>query len=343
MSIRRVALWIVAAVLVIVGGMAALVVLPGTPETARSLAFRGFVALPKGKALTILDYMTVHGTDLFVTNVTHGDVYRITLNGTALPTAPVAAMPGPPAPHGVVIDPVGGQAFVTRSETNTVDVFDPATLRAGKRIPAADDADGIFYDPANRLVYAVGGDAKAATVIDPATQARVATIPLGGAPEFAAYDSQTRLIYQNLKDVNAVVAVDLAKRAVVQRWTLTGCQGPSGMAIDEAARRLFVACSANARLVVLNLATHAVVADLPVGDGPDAVAFDPGLKRLYVTGRAGELSAIAQDAPDRYRQLDRIRLHFGAHTLAVDPATHAVYVGYASLLIPARVAMFTAR
>jgi DNA-binding beta-propeller fold protein YncE len=168
----------------------------------------------------------------------------------------------------------------------------------------------------------------------------VGTIDLGGAPEFAAFDERSKLIYQNLKDANAVAAVDVAKRSVVGRWPLDGCQGPSGMAIDSADRRLFVVCSGNARLVVFSLDTHRVMTSIPIGGGPDCVAFDAALHRVYATGRSGVLSVTQQDAPDAYHQLDRISLHFGAHTLAVDPVTHAVYVGYASLLVSPRLAVF---
>jgi YVTN family beta-propeller protein len=247
---------------------------------------------------------------------------------------------GPPATHGVVVDPASGLAYVTRSEVNTVDVFDPATMRLVKRIAVADDPDGIFYDPANRRIYAASGDAKVATVIDPATQAKVATIPLAGVPEFAAFDGQTSLLYQNLKDTNSVAAIDLAKRSVTGRWPLDRCLGPSGMAIDAAHRRLFMACSGNAQLVIFSLDSHRVTSSLPIGGGPDSVGFDPGLHRIYTTGKSGVLSVIQQDSADSYRRLDQIRLHYGAHTLAVDPATHALYVGYASLLLPARLAVF---
>ncbi len=338
-TLGRAAVWALAAVVLIVAGLAASLIYPGIPGGARSLTFQGFIALPGGRALTILDYLTLSGRDLFVTNVSSGAVYKVTL-GAASTDTKVAVLPGPPAPHGVVVDPVSRLAFVTRSEANTVDVFDPATMGPVKRIPVADDADGIFYDPAARLVYAASGDAKVATLIDPATLTRVATIPLGGEPEFAAFDGQTGLMYQNLKDANSVVAVDIVKRAVTQRWPLDGCQAPSGMAIDPARRRLFVACSGNARLVVFSLETHRVIGSLPIGGGPDSVAFDAGLHRLYTTGKSGVLSVIQQDGPDTCRRLDQIRLHYGAHTLAVDPATHRLYVGYASLLLPARLAVF---
>ncbi|HUO13131.1 MAG TPA: YncE family protein [Caulobacteraceae bacterium] len=334
---RRPVVLAVAAAILVVAGFAVALIYPGTPGAARSLKFQGYVVLPKGGALNILDYMTISGGDLFVTSVSSGDVYKIALSGSA---AVIAVLPGPPAAHGVAVDPVSRMAYVTRSEANVVDVFDPATMRRVKRIPVADDADGIFYDPANRLIYADSGDAKVATLIDPATQTAVATIALGGAPEFAAFDPETKLFYQNLKDANSVAAVDLAKRSVIQRWALDQCRGPSGMAIDAARRRLFVVCAANARLVIFNLDTHRVTSWLPIGGGPDSVGYDAGLHRIYTTGRSGVLSVVQQDSPDSYRQLDQINLHFGAHTLAVDPATHKLYVAYASLLLPARVAVF---
>jgi DNA-binding beta-propeller fold protein YncE len=341
-AVGRVTIWVVAALVVIAGGFAGSLIYPGTPGAARSLKFQGYIPLPTGAGLNVLDYLTVNRADLFVTNVSSGSVYKIALHGAALPSvADITVLAGPPSPHGVAVDPTSGRAFVTRSEANTVDVFDPATMRLVKRIPVADDADGIFYDPADKLIYAASGDAKVATVIDPASQTKVATIALGGVPEFAAFDAKTGLMHQNLKDANSMVTVDLAKRSVTQREPLDPCLGPSGMAIDPAQRRLFVVCSGNARLVVFNLETRRVSTTLPIGGGPDSVAYDAGLHRIYTTGKSGVLSVIQQDGPDAYRRLDQIALHYGAHTLAVDPATHRLYVGYASLVVPARLAVFT--
>jgi len=54
-------------------------------------------------------------------------------------------------------------AFVTRSEENTVDAFDPITLQSVARIPVAEDADAILFDPTSKLVYVAHGDAHSAT------------------------------------------------------------------------------------------------------------------------------------------------------------------------------------
>jgi YVTN family beta-propeller protein len=343
-------LGVMAAVAIAVAGY---LIYPGTPSKASSLIFQGYVPLPSNSVLSVLDYLTVNDDKLFVTGENTGDVYRVRLGQGSLPavaegsspaSADVEKLPGEePATHGVVIDPSSHLAFVTRSEANTVDIFDPAKMAVIKRIPVADDPDGIFYDEFDKLIYVASGDSHLATLIDPSTQTTIATIPLGGAPEYAAFDASTRLLYQNLHDTSTVVAVDIAKRAVIQGWPLQGCEAPTGMAIDEIHRRLFIGCNANSVLAIFDLNEHRVVATVPIGKAPDSVAFDPELHRIYTTGKSGVLVVIQQDEPNKYRVLDTVHLHYGAHTLALNLATHALYVGYASLVVNPRVAVFIPR
>jgi DNA-binding beta-propeller fold protein YncE len=339
----RVVLWCLVGLVAIAAAFVAVLIYPGTPGTARSLQFQGYVLLPRGKLLSVLDYLTVSGTSLFVSDESAGNVYKVALRDNASPRASDVWIfaSEPSSTHGVAIDPSSHLGFVTRSGINTVDVFDPASMMLVKRIHVADDPDAIVFDPSNKIMYVANGDAKVATLIDPATQAAIATIELGGKAEFAAFDPQTKLMYQNLEDLNTVVAVDLAKRSVEQRWPLRGCEGPGAMAIDEAHRRLFIGCKGNDRLAIFDLNQHQVVTALPIGGGPDSIAFDLALQRIYTTGKSGMLTVIQQDSPDTYRTLDSVRTHYGAHTLALDPATHMVYVAYAALVVPPRLAIFT--
>jgi len=324
--------------------VAGYLIYPGTPSHASSLVFQGYVPLPSEKVLSVLDYLTVMDDKLFVTGESTGDVYRVQIRKDSLPTAAdVAKLHGEPAAHGVVIEPSSHLAYVTRSEANTVDIFEPAKMTLIKRIPVADDPDAIFYDAFDKLVYVASGDSHLATLIDPSTQTTLATIPLGGAPEYATLDTATKLLYQNLHDTNAVVAVDVTKRAVAQRWPLQGCEAPTGMAIDEIHRRLFIGCGANAVLAIFDLDEHRVIATVPIGMAPDSVAFDPPLHRIYTTGKSGVLIVIQQDEPNKYSILDTVHLHYGAHTLTVDFTTHTLYVGYAGLVVNPRVAVFIPR
>lgn len=330
-----------AVLLVLAAGFALWLVIPGKPSRAGSLSFDGYISLPKAKLLNVLDYISFDGTDLFVTSESDGSVYKADLRQPTHTLASASTFPGEGNAHGVVVDPQSKLAFVTRSTTNTVDVFEPGSLRLVRHIPVADDPDGIFYLPDDGLIYVASGDSKLGTLIDPAQQSTVGTISLGGKPEFAVYDAAKHRLYQNLEDTNTVAAVDVKTRSVTDRWPVEGCERPSGLAMDFTSRRLFIVCSANARLIVFDPDQHRIVTSLPIGSRPDSVAYDPTLRRIYTAGTGGVLDVVQQDGPDTYRPLDAIQTHYGAHTLGLDPATHKVYVGYASLLVAPRLAVFT--
>jgi DNA-binding beta-propeller fold protein YncE len=332
---------LVAAIIACLAVIFAYLVYPGTPGKSKFMTFEGYIELPRGGQLNVLDYLTLKGSTLFVTSESSGALFKVDLDPNHPSLSTVSAMPGNGAAHGVALTMEPNVAFITRSEENMVDVFDPNSLQKLGSIPVADDADAILYDPSNKLVYVANGDAKIATLIDPEKRVTVGTIRLPGKPEFPALDSQTGLLYQNLEDINSIVAIDLGKRSVIGQWSLSPCEGPSGMAIDSEQRRLFAVCSGNAALVVFDLETHRVITSLKIGGGPDSVALDQTLHRIYSTGRAGKFTVIQQDGPNAYRVLEKIRTHYGAHTLAVDPVSHKVYVAYASLLAHPRIAVFS--
>ena len=324
--------------IVSIAALLAWLIYPGQPSASAALRFERYVLLPQHGVLNVLDYMDVHGHWLFAGGTSAGSVIRIDLDAT--PNA-VSEWRGEGRVHGVAIAGSRDLAFATRSEVNAVDAFSPAKMTFGSRIPVPDDPDGILYDPGHDLIYVVNGDAGVGTLIDPGTRAKIGTIALGGKPEFAAFDPRSGLIYQNVQSTNELVAIDTAKRRVAGRWSLKPCEGPTGIAIDTALRRAFAVCGKNAMLVVFDLERNRVTAQLKVGMGPDAVAFDPILKRIYATGLGGQVSVTQQLGADAYRNLDIVSTHFAAHTLAIDPRTHKVYVGYAGLVVPPRIAVFS--
>jgi YVTN family beta-propeller protein len=337
---------IAGACVVIAAVFAIALIVPGKPADGASVHFEGYVALPRHSLLTVLDYLTLKERDLFVTSESSGAVYKVTLGEHAAPASTtVAEFTAEPAAHGVSFDPASGVAYVTRSGVDVVDVFDPRTMKFLKRIPVAADPDALVYDPCNKLLYVAGGDSNVATLIDPKTLATVGTIPLGGKPEFVVFDPRSGLLYQNLEDTNSVVVLDLARKAIVDRWSILPCRAPTGMALDERQERLFIGCKDNGLLAVVDIGARRVMTTVPIAKGVDSVAFDPQMQRIYTTGKSGVLVVIQQqqEPGSLYSVLDTISLHYGAHTLAVDPVTHSLYVGYASLVTQPRIAIFSAR
>jgi DNA-binding beta-propeller fold protein YncE len=105
------------------------------------------------------------------------------------------------------------------------------------------------------------------------------------------------------------------------------CAEPRSLAIDNAHLRLFAACN-NRRLLVLNADSGDKLATLPIGPGVDAVGYDPERGILFTAngGAEGSLTVIRQDVTDSYAVIQTLPTRQRAGTLAVDPATGAVYL-----------------
>ena len=267
---------------------------------------------------------------------------QIALGAKRLPsTADVSVFGSVPAAHGVAVDPSSGTAFVTRSGVNSVDAFNPSTMQLIKRpIPVANNANAILYDPTHRLIYAASGDSMAATLIDPARLKVIATIPLGASPEFATFD----LSWADLPEPGE------------RRHCRCGERGHAGasMALSAEAMRIpnRLGNRRSQQAVVHRLRQECAVGGFRSEPAPRGYehsdrhwaglsSLRPKFRRIYTTGLMGTLSVIQQDSADVYHARDSIGLHFNAHTLAVDPVTHELFVGYTGFFFQPRLAVFS--
>jgi YVTN family beta-propeller protein len=217
-----------------------------------------------------------------------------------------------------------GKGFAVNGDRGSVTVFDPATLQPQQEVKADADADALVYDPASRRVFVVNGDAHDISVIDAASASFIANIPLGGAPEFAAADGAGKL-YVNIKDTSQIVRIDTAGARIDARWPIADCKAPHGLAIDSASRRVFSSC-VNSRLMVVDADDGRVVAELPIGKGSDAAAFDPVRKRIFSSNGEGTISVIAEQPGDRYAVLGGVPTARGARTMTLDPGSGRLFV-----------------
>jgi DNA-binding beta-propeller fold protein YncE len=97
------------------------------------------------------------------------------------------------------------------------------------------------------------------------------------------------------------------------------------MAIDRLHHRLLIGCS-NKLAAVVNNETGKVVTTVPIGDGVDANAFDPGTKLGFSSNGDGTLTVIKEDAPDHFTVVENAATRRGARTMALDDKTHKVYL-----------------
>ena len=121
---------------------------------------------------------------------------------------------------------------------------------------------------------------------------------------------------------------------VLARWPLAPCEEPSGLAIDKESHRLFSVCS-NQKMAVVDSDSGKVVARVPIGDGPDAVVFDPGNKLIFSSdGGDGTISIIKEESPDKYSAVETETTERSARTVALDDKTHNLYLSAAQFDAP---------
>jgi len=169
-------------------------------------------------------------------------------------------------------------------------------------------------------------------VIDAKNNTVVATIPLGGKPEFSADDGKGK-IYVNVEDTAELVEIDGAKAVVTKRFKLTGCEDPTGLAMDTKKRRVFSAC-ANKVMAVSDPDAGKVIATVPIGARTDGAAFDPGKALAFSSNGDGTMTVI-KESGGKYEVVENAKTATGARTVAVDPATHRLYLPTAEFKPPA--------
>ncbi len=309
----------------------------GLPATAHAQA-QAFHVLHKydiGGNAGFFDYLNVDPATnrVYVTRSTHVVVVD---GGTG---KVVGDIPNTPGVHGVAFAPKHRRGFITASGDSTVTMFDMKSLKVLKRIEThTPGLDGIAYDDATDRIFTMdhSRDPGSSVAIDASTGTVVGKVMLDGAPEGAAADGMGRL-FINIEDKSEIQVVDTKALKVVDTWSLAPGEGPSGLALDRDTHRLFSACHSG-QTIVMDATSGKVVAQIPIGPGPDAIGWDPSQKLIYTPGggsfrRGGGAEAAAggtitiahEDSPDKYTILATVNTMRGARTIAVDPERHVAY------------------
>ena len=227
--------------------------------------------------------------------------------------------------HGLVLASDLGRLYASATGSNQVAVIDTSRLAVVATVSVGNYPDGLAYVPEVGKVYVSNERDTSDTVLDAKTNRNLRRVQIGGDIGNSQYDPGTHLVYVASGSDNRLVVVDPTVDAVIGRYPLDACQGAHGVYLDSAAlHRVFVACEGNAKLIVFDLTTRAVTTVLGVGDGPDVLALDPALHRLYVASESGTVTVF--EVAGRPRKLAEGNGGPNAHSVAVDPDTHLVYL-----------------
>lgn len=257
--------------------------------------------------------------------VTHGPRVEVLDTATG---KPVGAITGMKSTHGVALNPDGVTGYISDGAGNAIVVFDRNSLAVRATVPAGTNPDGIAFEPVTGTVWAFNGRSKNVSVMDAATNQIIATIPLPGKPEFPQPDGKGN-VFVNIEDKNVIVQLDAKAKKVLTSWQLTGCESPSGMAIDHVQHRLFSVCDGN-KMVISDFMSGKVIGLASIGDSPDAAAYDAKTRLAFSSNGQGTLSIIDTTRPG-FPTVQTVTTMKGARTMAYDAATGQVFLSAAKL------------
>ena len=269
------------------------------------------------------DYLNVDGVGkrLLLSHATKAVVVDLTKDEV------VGEIADTPGIHGAVAA-TPGRIFTSNGRGNNASIVDAKTFQTIAKVETGGNPDYILYDQAHKEVYTFNGRSASATVIGADSGQVIATIPLGGKPEAAQADGAANRIYVDIEDKNSIAVIDATTHTVVATWPIAGGEEPSGLALDAKNHRLFI--GANNKLMLMMDATNGhVVAQVPIGAGVDSTWFDPGTGYAFSSTGSGTVTIAHEDSPNTLTVVQTLKTAPGARTMALDPATHRIYLAAA--------------
>jgi DNA-binding beta-propeller fold protein YncE len=307
------------------GASAALVVcaLLATPAQAGSPVLSTVADVPLPGRATRFDYQSFDPITktLYLSHM--GDGELVVFNTEVRKVT--AHLPGFPTVTGVLAVPELHRVFASVAGNHEVAVVDPEALKVLARIPAGRFPDGLAFSPETGKVFVSDERGGQETVIDARTNRRLNTIDMGGEVGNTQYDAGSHRILANVQTRDQVVVIDPEAERIVERHALAGGESPHGLLIVSPKRLAFAACEGDSKLLVVDLDTFEVKQVLSTGEGPDVLAFDPGLERLYVATESGVVS-VFQLRDKTLEKVEDLRVAPNAHSISVNPETHEVYL-----------------
>ena len=275
---------------------------------------------PKGKRF---DYLTIDPSRhlLFSTHLGAGLLYAIDLRTNKV----IKTFADLPGIEGVEIAPDVNKAYTSNWLENKIGVIDLQQMKLIKKLPTESKPDGIAYAAPFHKIYVSDERARAEAVVDTTKDQIITTLHFASETGNPRYDPVSKRVYVNLQDKNVITEIDPATDKEVAEYPVGKCQGNHGMVLDSEHRLAFLSCEDNDLMTVFRLDTHQPIAYLPQAKGGDVIAYDAGLKRIYVACYEGAISVFQEHDPSHFTKLGDVPVQKKVHSLAIDPETHRVY------------------
>jgi DNA-binding beta-propeller fold protein YncE len=191
-------------------------------------------------------------------------------------------------PRGIAVDDDHLRTYVALAGSNCIASINSQNWQVEKLIPVEHRPDKLLWVPETRTLYVTSGLDRTLTTLDPDGRRPAASIGLDALPQDLLFDPARRLLLLSFQDRSEVAAIDDAGR-IAERFKLNASE-PSGMALDNAHRHLYVAV--RFAVVVLDADSGAELLRIPAPGGTNDLVLDAAANVLYAAGGDGSVLAI---------------------------------------------------
>lgn len=191
-------------------------------------------------------------------------------------------------PRGIAVDDEGARVYVALSGSDSIAVINSHNWQVEKLVQVQQRPEKLLWVPETKTLYAGSIINHSVSVVDPRLGRESKVIELGGLPQDMVYDPGRQQLLVTLQDLREVAVIDRSNN-IVNRFKLAASE-PTGMALDSARRRVYVAV--RFAVLALNLDNGAELFRIPAPGGTDTLILDPNGSLLYAAGGDGSVLAI---------------------------------------------------
>lgn len=245
--------------------------------------------------------------------------------------ADTLALPAPVAD--MVIDTPSRTGFAALAAPAKLVIFRLQPLKVTASTALTDGSpSALLFDAATHALLVESAQAATVTKFDAATGRRLASLRMQGSLRQMAADGRGTLYVADMAH-DAIDVVDEAQMKYLGAIPVTGCKDPTGLAMDQVGRRLFVGCTDGMRYVVdtdLGFTFERLPSSLR-GTSRMVFAFHPfgsaGWKGAAIgASENGRLALVRMNAFVNYSAAGDYPLNGSFEAMALDQDTHQLWL-----------------